>query len=163
MVYRLVLVVALIPAFCLVGSAQSNTTQGARVVGPARAHASSQTWTVEQLADAVGSAFMAGDLGRLDAERLYLPALRIRVEHSITGDIESRSFKTFKAAERWLKGRERTDGPARNVGALRRCRRGVCTFEREGMLHNNLYLQRVTYGVRRGSPYVKAIHIIDGD
>ena len=163
MVNRFVLATALILASSLVGSAQSNTTQGASGVEPTRAHLSRQSQTVEELAKAVADAFAANELGKLDAERPYLRALRIRVEHSITGDIESRNFKTFEAAEKWINRRGMEDGPARNGGTLRRCRRGVCTFEQEGMLHNNLYLQRITYGMRRGRPYVKAIHLIDGD
>jgi hypothetical protein len=143
---KLVLAGALILAFSLPGIAQSNQTQ-----------------TPEELVKAVADAFSAGELGRLDAERPYLQTVRIRVEHSITGGVEARSFRTLARLERWLKGRETGEGPARNGGALRRCRRGVCTFEQEGMLHNNLYLQRITYGLRKGRPYIKAIHIIDGN
>ena len=142
---KLVLVCALILAFSLPGIAQSP----------------SQTQTPEELVKAVADAFSAGELGKLDAERPYLRTVRIRVEHSITGGIEARSFRTLERLERWLDGANRDS--ARNGGALRRCRRGVCTFEQEGMLHNNLYLQRITYGLRKGRPYIKAIHIIDGD
>ena len=151
---KVLVVAALILTFSLHVFAQSGTTSEASGVAPQ---------TVEQLAKAVADAFAAGELGRLDAERPYLRTVRIRVEHSISGQIVTRSFRTLARLERWLKGRERDDGPARNSGALRRCRRGVCTFEQEGMLHNNLYLQRITYGMRRGRPYVKAIHLIDGD
>ena len=143
---KFVVVAALILTFSLPGFAQSPQTQ-----------------PVEEFAKGVADAFAAGELGRLDAERPYVRTVRIRVEHSITGEVESRSFKTLAAAGRWLTSRERDEGPARNGGTLRRCRRGVCTFEQEGMLHNNLYLQRITYGMRRGRPYVKAIHLIDGD
>ena len=158
---NLVLLTALILAFSLAGFAQPNTTSDASGVGPARATASYQTQTIKQLAEAVSDAFTAGELGRLDAERPYSGAVRIRVEHSITGDIVTRSFKTLEAAEQWLTKDNQDSG--RNGGALRRCRKGVCTFEQEGMLHNNLYLQRITYGIRRGRPYIKAIHVIDGD
>ncbi|HWS98718.1 MAG TPA: hypothetical protein VN256_00505 [Pyrinomonadaceae bacterium] len=161
MVNRLVLLTALIVTMSSVGLAQSQTAQRAGGVWPARAHAPSQTQAAEELAKTVADAFAAGELGRLDAERPYLGTVRIRVEHSITGGIVTRSFKTLAAAERWL-NRGNQDSQ-RNGGTLRRCRRGTCTFEQEGMLHNNLYLQRITYGLRRGRPYVKAIHIIDGD
>jgi hypothetical protein len=160
---KLVLAPALILAFSLPGFAQSKTTTQARGVEPSRAHSSARAQTVEELAKAVADAFAAGELARLDSERPYLRTVRIRVEHSITGDVVTRSFRSLERLEQWLKSRERGDGPARNGGTLRRCRRGVCAFEQEGMLHNNLYLQRITYGMARGRPYVKAIHLIDGD
>jgi hypothetical protein len=162
MVNRLVLLAALILTLSPAVSARPKTTPGAGGVGPAHAPASSQTQAAEELAKSVADAFASKELGRLDAERPYLRTVRIRVEHSITGEIENKIFKTLGAAESWLKsrGNEETN---RNGGSLRRCRRGVCTFEREGMLHNNLYLHRITYGLRRGRPYVKAIHLIDGD
>lgn len=158
---KLALLTALVLAFSLAVFARSETTLDTSRIGPARTGASLQTQTIKQLAEAVSDAFTAGELGRLDAERPYLGAVRIRVEHSITGDIVNRSFKTLEAAEKWLTRENQESG--RNGGALRRCSRGVCTFEQEGMLHNNLYLQRITYGMRRGRPYIKAIHIIDGD
>ena len=163
MVNRLVLLTALVVTFGSVGLAQSKATSESGGAGPARAHASLfQTQTAEELAKTVADAFAAAELGRLDAERPHLGTVRIRVEHSITGEIQSRSFRTLAAAERWI-DKSGNEESGRNSGTLRRCRRGVCTFEQEGMLHNNLYLQRITYGVRRGRPYVKAIHLIDGD
>ncbi|HKQ53065.1 MAG TPA: hypothetical protein VJT74_11885 [Pyrinomonadaceae bacterium] len=143
---RFVIIAALILTFSLHGFAQSPQTQ-----------------PVEEFAQAVAQAFAAGELGKLDAERPYVRTVRLRIEHSISGQIVTRNFRTLARLEQWLKGRERDEGPARNSGTLRRCRRGVCTFEQEGMLHNNLYLQRITYGLRRGRPYVKAIYLVDGD
>lgn len=159
---KLVLVTALILAFSLPGFAQSKTTAEASGVEPSRSHPTRRAQTVEELAKAVADAFAAGELGRLDAERPYLRTVRLRVEHSITGDVESRSFRSLERLQQWLDKGENQDSQ-RNSGTLRRCRRGVCAFEQEGMLHNNLYLQRITYGTRGGRPYVKAIHLIDGD
>jgi hypothetical protein len=65
--------------------------------------------------------------------------------------------------DRWFKSSERADGPGRNVGPLEKCSKGVCTFEVVGMNHNNLFLQKITYGMRKGKPYIKAIYIADGD
>ena len=158
---KLVLLAALLAAFSSVGLAQSETTSGAGGVTPSHTHPSPKPQTAEELAKAVADAFASGEWESLDAERPYLRTVRLRVEHSITGDVETRSFRTLERLEKWLGGANREAG--RNGGALRRCRRGVCTFEQEGMLHNNLYLQRITYGLRRGRPYIKAIHVIDGD
>ena len=160
---KFILPMALLLAFISIGVAGSQTTSGAKGIKPARAHSSSQTQTIQQLANAVAEAWSKGKLGSLDAGRPYVGSMRIRIEHSITGAVESRSFRTLAQAERWLKSRERADGPARNIGPLRQCSKGVCAFEQTGMLHNNLYLQKITYGMRKRQPYIKAIHLIDGD
>ena len=133
--------------------------------GSALAHArpSSKSETIEQLAKALSEAFTTGALGGLDAERPYLGTVRIIVEHSISGKREMKNFKTFGEAEKWFTSRARDDGPARNSGPLLRCRKGVCTYKQEGMLHNNLYLQKITYGIRKGRPYIKAVYVIDGN
>lgn len=130
---------------------------------PSNASPSSKTETIEQLARALSVAFTANELGRLDAGQPNLGTVRIIVEHSISGKLDARNFKSFGKAEQWFKSRERSDGPARNSGPLLRCRKSVCTYEQEGMLHNNLYLQKVTYGYRKGRPYIKTVYVIDGD
>jgi hypothetical protein len=140
----------------------ANATAASPAV-PTAAHPSSKTETIEQLATALTEAFAAGDLGTLDADRPALGTLKLVYEHSISGDILTRNVRSFAKVEQWLKRRERADGPARNGGPLQRCRRGICTYEQAGMLHNNLYLQKITYVLRRGRPYVKAIYVIDGD
>jgi hypothetical protein len=157
---KIVSITALILAFNLVGLAWSETTsEVSDDERQGRARSSSQAQTAEQLARAVADAF--SDLGSLDASRPYMGTVRIRLEHSITGEFETRSFRTLAQAERWLSrgGRD----PGRSSGTLRGCRRGVCTFEQEGMLHNTLYLQSVIYGMRSGRPYIRSIHIISGD
>jgi hypothetical protein len=160
---KFILLMALLLAFISIAPARSKTTSDARDGESERARSSLQTQTIEQLANAVAEAWGKGKLSSLDARRPYVGSVRIRVEHSISGQVENRSFKTLAQAERWFRSRERADGPGRNIGPLRQCRKGVCTFEQTGMLHNNLYLQRITYGMTKGRPYIKAIHIIDGD
>jgi hypothetical protein len=73
-----------------------------------------------------------------------------------------KTFRTLAQVDRWFKSRERADGPGRNVGPLQQCSKGVCAFEVVGMNHNNLFLQKITYGMRKGKPYIKAIYIADG-
>ncbi|MDT4895279.1 MAG: hypothetical protein QOH25_356 [Acidobacteriota bacterium] len=128
----------------------------------------SSSSTIEQLAQALADAFTAKSLGRLDAERPYFGRVKIIIEHSLAEDtakdrFEVRQVRTLEQGERWLTSRERADSPARNSGSLQRCRKGVCTYEQVGMLHNNLYLQKVTYGYRNRRPYIKTIYLIDGD
>ena len=131
---------------------------------PARAQSEVKRETVEELVKALAEAYTSKSLGGLDAGRPRQARVSVVVEHSITGRREARSFRSLEAAERWLKSREREDGPARQVMPLKRCRRGVCTYDFDGgILHNNLYLQKVAYGLRGGRPYVKTIYLLDGD
>ena len=120
--------------------------------------------TVEELVKALAEAYASKSLGGLAAGRPQQGRMSIVVEHSITGRREARSFRSLEAGERWLKSREREEGPARQVMPLKRCRRGLCTYDFDGgILHNNLYLQKVAYGLKGGRPYVKTIYLLDGD
>ena len=131
---------------------------------PARAQTGVKKETVEELVKALAEAYTSKSLGGLAAGRPQQRGVRIVVEHSISGAFEGRNFRSLEAGERWLKGREREDGPARTLLPLKRCRRGLCTYDSEaGILHNNLYIQKVAYGYRRGLPYVKTIYLLDGD
>ena len=158
---KFVLLTALILAFSSNGFTQSKTTSAQRVSKSAHARSLSKTKTIEQLAKALSEAFTAKALDRLDAEQTG--TVKIVIEHSIAGNIETKNFRSFAKAEQWLKSREIEGGPARNSGRLLQCRAGVCTYEQAGMLHNNLYLQKITYGLKKGRPYVKTIYVIDGD
>ena len=130
----------------------------------ARAQTAVKKETVEELVKALAEAYTSKSLGGLAAGRPQQGRVRIVVEHSISGAFDGRSFRSLEAGERWLKSREREDGPARTLLPLKRCGRGLCTYDLEGgILHNNLYLQKVAYGYRRGLPYVKTIYLLDGD
>ena len=137
---------------------------------PVQAAPLSKKETIEQLVKALSEAYRAKALGRLDAERPYVERVRIVIEHSLAADtakerFEIRDFKTLAQAERWLRGREGEDGtPFRNLKPLLRCRKNVCTYDFDGgILHNQLYLQKVRYGYSRGRPYLKTIFLLDGD
>lgn len=164
MIIKTVLLTVFILALGLTGFAQSKTTSTARSAGQSRAHLLPQTQTIEQFADAVATAWGAGNLGSLDAERPYVGSVRVVVEGTVGEPpmIWRKTFRTLAQVDRWFKSRERADGPGRNIGLLKQCSKGACTFEQEGMLHNNLYLKKITYGMRKGKPYVKAIYIEDG-
>jgi hypothetical protein len=125
---------------------------------------------VEQLMKALDDAYATGRMGRLDARRPYLGRVRIEIEHSLAAEgskdqYETRTFRTLEQAERWLKSREREDGtPFRETRALYECGNGSCEWDLNGGIqHNHLYLQKVTYGFRRGRPYIKTIYLLDGD
>jgi hypothetical protein len=161
---RFILLTTLILALGLTGFAQSKATSKAKGAGQARALLSPRPQTVQELVNAVATAWSEGELGRLDAGRPYVGSVRVVVEASVGEPpmIWRKTFRTLAQVDRWFKSRERPDGPGRNIGQLKQCSKGVCTFEQEGMLHNNLYLEKITYGMRKGRPYIKAIYIADG-
>ncbi|MDQ3818748.1 MAG: hypothetical protein M3362_13860 [Acidobacteriota bacterium] len=158
---KLVLLTIIVLALGLAVFAGPKTISKSSGAKARRAVTSIQTDPVGQLATEVADAFKAKDLGKLDADHPYLGSVRVRVDHSLGPRVQIRRFSTLAQVERWFK-RGGLD-PNRSAGALKGCRRGVCTFEQEGMLHNTLYLKRITYGMRKGRPYIKSIELIDGD
>lgn len=122
---------------------------------------SSETETIEQLAARVSKAFMSRDLRALDATKPYGAQVGLVVEHSLGAKSETKKFKRLKDAGLWLMKR-RKDANL-NAGELESCKNSVCAYVIEGLLHNNLYLKKITYGLTNGRPYLKSIHFLDGD
>jgi len=124
---------------------------------------------IAALAKAVDEGFEARTLGDLDAQKPYVGRLRIVIEHSLAGDNDKdrfvvRSFASLAKAEAWLKSREHDEMPGRQSMPFQKCANGVCTFNFDGgILHNTLYLKKITYGIRNGCPYLKTIYLLDGD
>ena len=108
-------------------------------------------------------------MATLDADRPYLGSIRIVIEHSLADDNDPqrfvvRRFTSFARAEKWFKSKEIEGLPGRNAMPLVKCAKGVCTYNfNGGILHNNLYLKKMTYGMRGGCPYLKSIYLLDGD
>lgn len=143
-------------------------------VSASSARVASPITTIKQLEESLSVAYMDRELGRLDSSRPYLGRVRIVVEHSLAGDddkdrFEIKQFRTLAEAERWLRSREISEDnpiplPIREVRPLIRCRNGVCTYNFDGgILHNHLYLKRISYAYRRGRPYIRTIYLLDGD
>jgi len=136
---------------------------------PVLAKPSCKHETIEQLVKAIAEAYEAKTLGNLDAGRPFAGRFRIVIEHSLAGDdargrFVSKSFTSLRKAESWLKSREHEEMPGRSIKPLRICGKGVCTYDFDGgILHNNLYLKKITYGSRRGCPYIRTIYLLDGD
>lgn len=116
--------------------------------------------TAEQLARAVSKVFKEKRLGRLDASRPYLKTVQIITEDTLGEEPERRieTVKTMKQAERMFRGSTNL-----NIGPLIKCEKGICTYDVSVGAHNNLYLQSITYGYRKGSAYLKTILILDGN
>lgn len=124
---------------------------------------------VEDLVRALADAFENKSMDTLDADRPYVRRFRIVIEHSLAGDNEpgrfvTRWFRSLGQAEAWLKRGEHAGFPGRATKPLVKCARGVCTYNFDsGILHNTLFLKRITYGIRLGCPYIKTIYLLDGD
>jgi hypothetical protein len=132
-----------------------------------------KTTSIQDLVDKLATAYAIRDLGSLDADRPYRGSVRIVIEHSLAEDdspdrFAIKSFKSLAAAQKWLISRETpnegTPLPIPESRPLEKCRKGVCTFNFDGgILHNHLYLKKVTYGISGGSAYIKSIYLLDGD
>src|SRR5438046_5263961 len=124
---------------------------------------------VEDVVKALSEGFETKTMRTLDAQRPYVGRVRIVIEHSLAPDDDKdrfviRSFTSFARAERWLKSREHEEMPGRDTRPLARCAKGICTYNFDGgIVHNTLYLKKITYGSRGGCPYIKTIYLLDGD
>jgi heme-degrading monooxygenase HmoA len=125
--------------------------------------------TAAELAKSVAASYSQRTLARLDAQKRVRGTVRIVIEHSLAEDdapnrFVIRRFTSLTKFEGWLKSREHEELPARSVMPFKSCAKGVCTFDFDGgILHNNLYLKRITYGMRNACPFLKTIYLLDGD
>jgi hypothetical protein len=137
----------------------------------AQAQSRSQRETMGKLEDALSTAFGSDTLGTLDVGYPNFGKVRVVIENSgadlavdPNGEYERKVFKTFGQFGRWLKSRESEDGlPFKVTMPLVGCKRGLCTYDFDGgILHNHLYLQKISYGHRKGRPYIKTIFLLNG-
>ncbi len=125
--------------------------------------------TVEQLAIEIADVYVRQDLGRLDLKYPVRGKVKIEIEDSLSGgDTKARSiakvFQNFAQAEKWLRSRSRDELPVRESRPLIGCKQGSCTYDfTGGLLHNHLYLKKISYGDRNGRPYLKTIYLLDGN
>ena len=130
--------------------------------------------TIENLVDEFEIAYVADTLETLDAKRPNPVKIRVEIEYQ-TIPTEIKVFKTFRGVGHWLRGRETdTEGmpvkagtttklPLRVTMPLVSCKRGLCTYDfNGGILHNHLYIQKISYGYRKGRPYLKTIFLLSG-
>jgi hypothetical protein len=136
---------------------------------PVQAQTPCKKQPVEDLVKAVAEAFETKTMRSLDAQRPYVGRVRIVIEHSLAEDNAKdrfviRAFTSLARAERWLKSREHEEMPGRDTRPSVGCAKGVCTYNFDGgIVHNTLYLKKITYGTRGGCPYLKTIYLLDGD
>ncbi len=125
--------------------------------------------TVEQLAIEVADAYVKKSLGRLDRKYPVQGKVKIEIEDSLSGgDRETKSvskeFRQLEQGEKWLRSRSRDEFPVRQSKPLIGCKQGSCTYDfSAGILHNQLYLKKISYGYKNGRPYLKTIYLLDGN
>lgn len=115
--------------------------------------------TIEHLAQTLAAAFESGTMSSLDAEKPYLKTVKLVFEDSLSDGKTSTTYKTLQAAEQAFRGKNETGNFASHQ--FQNCANGVCSFE-GGVVHNTLFLHKITYTVVKGRPYIKAIHFITG-
>jgi hypothetical protein len=136
---------------------------------PVKAVSPCKKQPIEDLVKAVAAAYEGKTMGSLDAQKPYVGKVRIVIENSLAEDNAKdrfviKWFRSLAQVEHWLKSREHEELPARESRHLVRCAKGVCTYNFDGgILHNHLYLKKITYGSRTGCPYLKTIYLLDGD
>jgi hypothetical protein len=121
---------------------------------------------IDDLAKAIAENYDTKRLSGLDSQKPYAGRVRVVIEHSLGEDNAKivRWFTSLARAEAWLKSREHDQLPARESRPLKQCAKGVCEYDFDGgILHNHLYLQKISYGLRGGCPYIKTIYLLDGD
>ncbi len=125
--------------------------------------------TVEQLAIELADAYVTRNLGRLDRKYPIQGKVRIEIEDSLRGDDTKgkssiKGFRSLAQGEQWLRSRSTNDFPIRQSKPLIGCKRGSCTYDfSEGILHNQLYLKKISYGYTNGRFYLKTIYLLDGN
>jgi len=119
---------------------------------------------IDQLVYELSEAYSAKKLADLDSDKPFLGNITVVIEHSLRKKVERKTFKTLAKVDEWLKSREKEDLPSRETSTIKQCKKGVCTFDWDsGILHNQLYLNKVTFTSGNGRFYLTAIHLLDGD
>lgn len=134
----------------------------------AQAQNSCKTKSIRQLAKDFGKAFETKELAKLDATKPFVNQITVRTENSLAQDEKStyeyKNVNSFTQFGKWLKSKEIDELPGHSVGNLTYCKKGVCGYKINGLLHNTLFLQKISYGYKKdGCPYIKSVFIVDGN
>jgi len=135
----------------------------------AHAQNSCKNQTIQQLANDFAKAFESKTLAQIDAAKPFVTQITIRIENSLSQDgepgrFEYKKVKNFTAFEKWLKSKEIEQLPNRSIEPLISCKKGICTYDIKGLLHNTLFLQKISFGYKKDKcPYIKSVFLIDGN
>jgi hypothetical protein len=123
--------------------------------------------TPDQVAKGFAKAFAEKKLDQIDAKsvgKITLTMENSLVEDGAKGQLTVKTFANLNALEKWLTKREIDELPGRTANELISCKKGVCSFKIDGLLHNTLFLKKVTLGFTKDKcPYIKSIYIVDGN
>jgi hypothetical protein len=130
----------------------------------AMAQTSTPKQPIDHLVYFLSEAYSAKKLSDLDGDKPFLGNITVVIQHSLRKKVETKSFNTLGKVDEWLKSREKEDLPSRETSTIKQCKKGVCTFDWDsGILHNQLYLNKITFTFSNGRFYITAIHLLDGD
>lgn len=135
----------------------------------AQAQNSCKNKSIEQLANALAEAFQEKKLEEIDATRPFVNGIVVRVENSLADDkdpnrYEYKKLKNFTQFEKWLKFNEIEELPNRTSVPLISCKKGICKYDMQGLLHNTWFLEKFSYGYKKDKcPYIKSVFLIDGN
>jgi hypothetical protein len=125
--------------------------------------------TIGHLAIELSDAYVMKNLGRLDRKYPVWGKVKIEIENSLGGDDDknkyrTKEFRSLAQSEQWLRSKARNEFPVREIRPLIGCKQGSCTYNfSAGILHNHLYLKKISYGYKNGRPYLKTIYLLDGN
>jgi hypothetical protein len=125
--------------------------------------------SIEQLAIELPDAYATKNLGRLDRKYPVQGKIKVEIEDSLSGGDEKRrsrtkEFLSLSQVEQWLRSKEIDELPGRQSRPLIGCKQGSCTYDFSGgILHNQLYLKKISYGYKNGRLYLKTIYLLDGN
>lgn len=134
-----------------------------------QAQSSCKNQSIEQLATNFAKAFESKTLSQIDSTKPFVNLITIRIENSLSGKGEPGQFeykrvKSFTMFEKWLKGNEVEGMPNRSIEPLINCKKGICTYNINGLLHNTLFLQKISFGYKKDKcSFIKSVFIIDGN
>lgn len=123
--------------------------------------------TPELIAGEFTTAFEQKKLDSIDTKRVGKITLTMEnslYEDGAKGQFVVKTFANMKALEKWLTKREIDELPGRTANELISCKKGVCSFKIDGLLHNTLFLKKVTLGYTKDKcPFIKSVYIVDGN
>jgi hypothetical protein len=119
--------------------------------------------TAEQIANDFSTVFTTKKLDTLDANRGAAGKVTLTIENSLSGKLAVKTFANLKAVEKWLTKREIDELPGRTANELVSCKKGMCSFKIDGLLHSTLFLKSISFGYTKSKcPFIKSIYIVDG-
>ncbi len=115
-------------------------------------------FTPNQLAEAVLKAFEAKDFSDLDKLHPYLSSIQVGYRSEYDEKTTVETVKSLKQATKGLFAELKKPDPGTvSSGPVKKCQKGICTYDVEVTLHRMTILQSISCGMKNGSAYIKRI------